>query len=157
LFGESIGSSADISLTLIGLRIHWPTLTIIRCWWSCNRLQYLKLCASSLFFSSLSWHLVALEEMDWLSSVMILSRIPCTSCSCMYCSLQDVLETRKFVIRNFKQRLWSRCSAGRFDDFWKQLSLLIVQIQYNYDRAVTLMLLLYFFASLRKVNARHRW
>ena len=56
-----------------------------RCWWSCNRLQYLKLCASSLFFSSLSWHLVALEEMDWLSSVMILSRIQCASCICMYC------------------------------------------------------------------------
>ena len=46
-----------------------------RCWWSCNRLQYLKLYALSLFFSSLSWCLVALEEMDWLSSAMILSRI----------------------------------------------------------------------------------
>jgi len=30
LFGESIDSSVDISLTLIGMLIHWPTLTIIK-------------------------------------------------------------------------------------------------------------------------------
>ena len=30
LFGESIDSSVDISLTLIVMRIHWPTPTIIK-------------------------------------------------------------------------------------------------------------------------------
>ena len=73
------------TFTMIILRIHWPTLTFIRCWWYYNRLQYLKLCASSLFFSSLSWRLGAPEEMDWLSSAMILSRIQCAPCSWMYC------------------------------------------------------------------------
>ena len=58
--------------------------------------------------------------------------------------LQDLLETRKVGIRNLEQRLWSRRSAGHFVDFLKQLSLSIVQIQYNYDRAVTLILLPFF-------------
>ena len=154
MFGESIDSSVDISLTLIGMRIHWPTLTIIRCRWFCNRLQYLKLCASSLFFSSLSWRLVAPEEMDWLSSVMILNRIQYASCSCMYC--------RTFLIF---EKLWFRISSKDYGHAvvqgvsknWKQLSLSIVQTQYNYGRTVTLMLLSFFFASLKRVNARHRW
>ena len=81
---------------------------------------------------------------------MILSRIQCAS-------LHDVLETQKVVIRNLGQRLWSRRSVGRSNDFLKQLSLSTVPIQYNYGRVVTLMLLPFFFASLRKVNARHRW
>ena len=81
---------------------------------------------------------------------MILSRIQCAS-------LHDVLETQKVVIRNLGQRLWSRRSAGRSKDFSKQLSLSIVPIQYNYGHVVTLMLLPFFFASLRKVNVRHRW
>ena len=71
--------------------------------------------------------------------------------------LHDVLETQKVVIRNLGQRLWSRRSAGHSKDFSKQLSLSIVPIQYNYGRVVTLMLLPFFFASLKKVNARHRW
>ena len=59
--------------------------------------------------------------------------------------LQDVLETQKVVIWNLGQILWSRCSVGHSEGFLKQLSLSIIQIQYNYDRAVTLMLMPYFF------------
>ena len=67
MFGENIGSLADISLTLIRLRIHWPTLTIIRCQWSCNRLQYVKLCASSLFFRPyLDVWLLQKKWIDWV-------------------------------------------------------------------------------------------
>ena len=58
--------------------------------------------------------------------------------------LQDVLETRKVVIRNLEQRLWLRHSAGRSKDFSKQLSLYIIPIQYNHGRVVTLMLLPFF-------------
>ena len=67
MFGENIGSLVDISLTLIRLRIYWPTLTIIRCQWSCNRLQYVKLCASSLFFRTyLDVWLLQKKWIDWV-------------------------------------------------------------------------------------------
>ena len=59
--------------------------------------------------------------------------------------LQNVLETQKVEIWNLGQILWSRCSAGRSEDFLKQLFISIIQIQYNYDRVVTLMLMPYFF------------
>jgi len=139
LFGESIGSLADISLTLIRLRIHWPTLTIIRCQWSCNRLQYVKLCASSLFFRPyLDVWLLHKKWIDWVRQWFWVES------SVLHAALHDILETQKVVIRNLGQRLWPRRSAGRSKDFSKQLSLSIVPIQYNYGRVVTLMLLPFF-------------
>ena len=102
------------------------------------------MCIVTIFFIPLLMFGCSLapEEMDWLSLAMVLSRIQFASCSCMY---WDILETQKIVIWNLGKILWSRCSAGRSEDFWKQLSLSIIRIQYNYDRTVTLMLLPYFF------------
>ena len=141
------------SLTLIRLRIHWPTLTIIRYRWSCNRLQYLKLCASSLSFSSLSWRLVAPEEMDWLSLAMVLSRIQCASCSCMYC---------KTFLR--LKKLWLGISGKDYGRavvraLWRFLKVIIsfystdtIQLWSRCHAYATA-----FFASLRRVNASYRW
>ena len=107
-------------------------------------LAYLKLCTSSLSFPSLYvWLLTCSRRNGLIEFVNGFEQNPV--CFMQLHVLQDVLETQKVMIWNLGQILRSRCSVGHSEGFLKQLSLSIIQIQYNYDRAVTLMLLPYFF------------